>query len=76
MPDSSKHVLDGGRSRWRGHQDRPRALKLGHRESRSGILSRQAVRIEHEVEHGYYVHADVLPGVPVWRTPDEFKLWA
>ncbi len=35
----------------------------------------EATQIEYEDEHGYYVHAGVLPDEPVCRTPDEFKLW-
>lgn len=31
--------------------------------------------IEYEDEHAYYVHAGVLPGRPVWRTPGLLKLW-
>jgi serine/threonine protein phosphatase 1 len=30
--------------------------------------------IEHEDEHAYYVHAGLLPGKPVWETPDLIKL--
>ena len=31
--------------------------------------------IEYEDEHACYVHAGVLPGRPVWRTPGLHKLW-
>lgn len=31
--------------------------------------------IEYEDEHAYYVHAGVVPGKPVWRTPGLLKLW-
>lgn len=31
--------------------------------------------IEYEDAHAYYVHAGVLPGRPVWRTPGLLKLW-
>ena len=31
--------------------------------------------IEYEDEHAYYVHAGVIPGRPVWRTPGVLKLW-
>lgn len=30
--------------------------------------------IEHEDEHGIYVHAGLCPGLPPWDTPDEIKL--
>lgn len=31
--------------------------------------------IEYEDEYAYYVHAGVVPGKPVWRTPGLLKLW-
>lgn len=31
--------------------------------------------VEYEDEHAYYVHAGVVPGKPVWRTPGLLKLW-
>ncbi len=34
-----------------------------------------ATRIEYEDEHGYYVHAGLLPGAPPWETLDDVKLW-
>jgi serine/threonine protein phosphatase 1 len=35
----------------------------------------EETRIEYEDEHAYYVHAGLLPGKPVWRTPDYQKMW-
>lgn len=35
----------------------------------------EGTRIDYEDEHGFYVHAGVLPGVPFWRTPPLQKLW-
>lgn len=34
-----------------------------------------ATRIEYEDEHGFYVHAGLLPGEPPRGTPDDVKLW-
>lgn len=34
-----------------------------------------ATRIDYENEHGFYVHAGVLPGLPFWATPPLQKLW-
>jgi serine/threonine protein phosphatase 1 len=31
--------------------------------------------IEYEDAYAYYVHAGVLPGRPIWRTPGLLKLW-
>ena len=35
----------------------------------------ETTRIEYEDEHAYYVHAGLLPGHPIWRTPDFLKIW-
>jgi len=35
----------------------------------------ESTLIEYEDEHAYYVHAGVVPGRPVWRTPGLHKLW-
>jgi serine/threonine protein phosphatase 1 len=35
----------------------------------------EETRIEYEDEHAYYVHAGVMPGKPIWHTPDFHKMW-
>lgn len=35
----------------------------------------EETRIDYEDEHACYVHAGVMPGKPIWRTPDFYKMW-